>query len=508
MSNFLRDLKPVELKPDNVFHRETTIESQLHDEYVWAMKGRLGMMVARPDFDASAVPAAFADAMDQHSPFVLREVLVREQSPYNEQQPLIRRMGDAAVAASAVQDMMPEPEFVEQLKSQLTPDSLNFSRLQELHSQLPPKFLEAAQVIQELEQSGDPEWADRAYELVDALINDSENVVLSRDRLEALYALCYFADTPRQLLRRAIINTTVLHAVKESVGDNLSTDDQETLQALENTLIGDAMSGQHWTELYLNDENAKRATLYGMAEFDGIATLEKKVNDGTGEHVVQVWRELTDSQGPLNQAIRSAQRMGNGPPEAWTRWELQDTGHCFHNFHPFGLFGIVRESGLGKIYDNKNLRKNDTKAVILEDDSQQMRLWRSAVEKHMAQGVSDETCSDNPADVLAYAEDPTVTLFLIDIENFGDKTAGVNIGEALLKKRLDMRQSHPDLQTKIIVWSTSKRLADQASEYFHQMLDGQEGVSYSLLGRPGRSWSGNPISFDVRTKNLYPVDLV
>jgi hypothetical protein len=116
-------------------------------------------------------------------------------------------------------------------------------------------------------------------------------------------------------------------------------------------------------------------------------------------------------------------------------------------------------------------------------------------------------------DIDSLGDNPEVTMFLLDIQNGQDKTAGIRLAESLLRQRLDSFDSHADDEnspkTKIIVWSTSDTSARQATDQLGDFLKQLPGEQLELIHAEshfGRILRGyrirSPIELEVRLKVL------
>ena len=501
MTNYLSDIDPAFIKVERAgWGDRVSVEQRIVGTYYDYLERELGNAFINPDFSAANVHEIFTNAIDTHAPYVLTSALETEAVQYvfdedslADKRPLTARLGGAAVASNVAADLQPRPEFLDGLKQSIINDPVDFAGLQEIHDGIPPKVLELAGHIRDFDKTN-PKWIDEAYQLLEAFMDDPEAGVFAPENNEALYGLCFFPYAARALTRRAIVGQTVMARMHSEICDP-DPDESAMLALLEQFYKGSALSGQQWTTHGSPSEQTmqriSRESTSGFIAANGIRDL-LAANKAT--RVVETWRRLTDDRGDdsLNAGVDAADLRAY--KDGYSKWALSDVGHCFEGFRPLNLSLSYPKERLP--HHEQRIEKDGTIAVIFEDDPEQMELWKGMVGDHSKYVTSSAYCHDNIAGVMAQATNKDVELFVLDIQNGDDDTAGIRIGDELIRIRLGMHNDHPELRTTIVVWSNSLSSVAQAISHFEPILESIPSdlpVSYMLegsgrhIGRPVRN---------------------
>lgn len=216
---------------------------------------------------------------------------------------------------------------------------------------------------------------------------------------------------------------------------------------------------------------------------------------------IDVWQRVTRQ---LDEYIEQVAERG-APIK---QWQLRDVGHCFENFRDEGLLQAFRlDIYARQLAEGADYlpQKNGLKAVLFEDDHVQRARWRQAVNAHTPYTVPEELALPTEEGLEAIIDDPEIGLFIIDIQNGNDVTAGIRWGEQVLRRRFASAERSADVvPTNIVVWSASIEAVQAAEAHFapivKQLEDtGAAGISYSV-GKDNRSMNSNPIDFTVKRK--------
>jgi hypothetical protein len=228
-----------------------------------------------------------------------------------------------------------------------------------------------------------------------------------------------------------------------------------------------------------------------------------KFTSGVREVVCEI-----DSQAPLNEAF-----------------QFTDVGHCFPGYE--NNIAPLKEKDADL---NRSARKRRGKyAIILEDDASQMQRYADVIGKAsryslLMFGLSKCT---KPESAVKRAR-LGIGLFLIDIENAGNKTAGIIVAKQVIEKilnpwliseiirkaaavlralgnRISENRFRDPKPVKIIVWSSSDELVKKARD---EVIKFCRTNGYSrLVNYPGNEYSpvhpAIELEFRSKARKLY-----
>jgi hypothetical protein len=489
------------------------IPNAVRAAYSAHLKDTLSSLILEPEFKAKEVPFRFKKAALHFIPLVPEAILAEEKRLEvipNEPKPI-----QEALAKLAMGDENPtfavDPAFIEHLYENI--DDLphdHFKRLEEYREALDKthiiELMSRVEVL--VGQSKNPEWLNQSYELVKEASQHPEQYTPPLDSPNSVMLLCFVNYYTRQLTRRLVTNNLVMTSLTEKLGEITDEDSLTMLQALKMHFDASALSGQQWTDLvglnsgYYNEQNIEEMATQQENELHALAAMERVSQTPGGQKVIEVWQEVAER---LSEEIDKEYEISR-----ITFWQNTDIGHTFQRFNDFQVMDAVREN---RMYRFNRPPKTNGAVAIFEDDNRQMTRWKRIMDEHSSYAVTDEYCSDNMMDIDSLGDNPEVTMFLLDIQNGQDKTAGIRLAESLLRQRLDSFDSHADDEnspkTKIIVWSTSDTSARQATDQLGDFLKQLPGEQLELIHAEshfGRILRGyrirSPIELEVRLKVL------
>ncbi len=488
-----------------------TAELQVGKAYVKAVKAQIAVDVLRPDFDPEATRACFPEYVDNATGTVITAALDLEVR--HRDKPLHAFIGEQAVYGGTAGTMVPPDTFVDSVKQQITLPSGYFNRLKGYHdivSETP--FLTLARDVSGLEDSQTDGWAEAIYARVeDATLHHFDEYAVPVNQADALYLLCYLPDSARKMTRRLLTLSTLYGIIEQSlVGGAIPPSEDETasLAALKQYFQTEILTGQKWTDMSLRDDSMARIAALSVEQLHDLATLQTNTRKNNQQNRVgEAWETGYDH---LRDLLRAVSHEDN-----YYHWAQTDTGHGFDGFTDHHLREVLGRDIFDTEYHEFTTTPDGTRVVILEDDPDQMRLFQAVVKRYLPQTVVPEQQFVSPDGIEATIDDPRNTLFLLDIQNGEDDTAGIRVAEQILRRRYETAQAAiiaddiSDLpQTNIIIWSNSQESLRLASAFFKPIVSNLQGVSYELYGESGaRSYSGNKFSLTVRPKGFNMYDL-
>lgn len=487
-----------------------TPENAIYNTYSSQFRQEIGGMLLEPDFQADAVTTRLEASLDTVTPGIIETTYRHEDVwRYPEYQPLRQHLGKLAVHESELAEMQPSNDFVEDLRAQIKNLPYDFSQLEDYHQQMSQTgYLSLAKEVRELADDAGKGWADTAYSKVEDAVKIPDKYSLPLGDAEALYLVCFLSGRERPLTRRVIVNNFIYDSVAEQVGPDLNDDEQTVLTELRKVLNAEALVGQQWTDRPITESTQKKISMHGLGMLESLGAVQKLIQSDKGTKVADAWWEVSQTL---------TDRLDNAVKDSPIRsWQSEDIGHCFNGFISYDLMAAFQKGMYESRGPEINPKKDGSKAVILEDDPEQMDAWVGAVTRHTPQTIDGELCFTSPEGVLEAAEDMNSRLFLIDIQNGTDNTAGIRIGEDILNKRLqhvdnlDVKEIKKLELTKIVVWTASQELYAIASDYFKPKLQelsrAGKPLAYYVIGT-GSSGGSPPIRFEVALKGFDVGDL-
>ncbi len=498
-------LEPTPLWDEGGFF--STAEQAVVGSLVSELKTQVGRVFISPDFESSEIPGQLADSVTKIAPAAIRRKLWQEARRHDvKDMPLTARLGELAIDPDYEGELLPSRDFIDAMTAEILGiDPRSFSELDTYHARLEDSgylgLVRSVDAAARGHESGNDSWADRAYNIVSQAIDPSVTgeYTLPGEQVDALYGICFMPHYGRSLTRRLITNNTMAAMIGNRLGDEVTDGETATFEVMRRVMMSEVLTGQHWTDLPVSEVTLKAIALKGAASLEDYGIIQQNVRSGAAGRVGDIWQAVYTEL-----ASRIERVMIDSP---MSRWESQDIGHCFSGFWTHSLIDAFQRGGKQKRGYEVYPEKDGSNAVILEDDKQQMATWRGVVDRHLPQTVDRELCFSTSDGVVETADDPNVSLFLLDIQNGDDETAGIRVAEAIIGRRVQMRQANPDLTTKIVVWSASKALVAQAGERLKQVVkeltDGGRDISLYISGSGGTQ--GGRIMVEVQPKewNLY-----
>jgi len=505
----------VDLEPGRI--DEYTLMPETATEAIYTTVNRhlryaLGEMLVEPDFRATEVPNRFIELVDEVTPTLIAERLRNEHEwDYDRAKVVARKLGDLSLSAVDPKELQLAPEFIEDMKSQIGNLPYGFSELQRYHELWRgTRIFDLLSTVRNLENSAEsnPDWLNQIFTAVESAANEPEAFTPPVDHPESLYLITFLSGYARGLTRRLLVNNHIAARMGIELGDNFTPEEAEMLEALKKYYQVNALVGQHWDDLakrYPLSEEISVAMAYKSAEgWDALGALQQHVKAGNGSRFVEIWQQVTDK---LNSTMHDT---ANG--SAIKVWQGVDIGHGFESFKTHALYNAFLISGLRKREFGAQ-EKTGLKAVVLEDDADQQAAWREMVENHSSLIAPDESSYTTPEGIEDRYLDPTISMFLLDIQNGDDAIAGIRIAEQVLFRRLEYSWYYQgtDKQlpnTKIIVWSTSPDAVKAANSHFRELIEYlpdrlKDHLGYSV-GGSGRSLGNeDPVYLEVRNKRWH-----
>lgn len=508
MPQFL-ELEPGQL--DGSWYRSKTAEDVVYDTYTSSMKLAIGEMVLRPDFSAAAVPLRMLEVVEVVTPTVIKDIFEYEEKyGFSDAfRPLHQRLGRLAITKDNVPELQVSDNFVEDIRRQIDELPYDFSILETWRDMLgETKYLDLARAVHDLSETGQPGWQDDAYRLVEEATQHPKEYTLPLDQQDAIQLVLFLPGYARSLTRRVIAHNTLVANISDRLGPDLDEGEQEVINALRQFLATDALTGAFDTKFRkgLSEDINSELGLLAVQGLDELGTIRALLDSGRGLRVIDAWKDAKESLS--NRVSEAASTI----PVRY--WALIDGGHGFQHFAPHELYSVFTLTEGFHRREFGKAPKDGSRALILEDDERQMSAWQRLVEKHTAAKLDSELCFTEPAGVEDYAEDPSISLFLLDIKNGDDTLAGIKVASIVLAKRAKIlaavreeeRQAMP--KTEIILWTSSAELAEKADEYFRPVMDALDeelGIAfgYSLYGNGGHGSTANVLSMSIMMKDWH-----
>lgn len=483
--------------------------------YMGALKAVLAKELTKPDFSTAQIIPAFQGACDSLAGVAVQQAVQAEY--YNNfSWSADKQLGPLAATLEldlsdfgppeVPDDVTVSPTFVSSFRDRLRNLPDDFSYLDYAHGVLKKDtpYIDLIRAVQAAYDNRTPTdggtWRNVAYDLVEGAVQDFDSYSLSASALRALQ-LVTFLQVPRPLTRRILTGATFYGTLKHNIG--LSKTNSAALGALKEYFITDAMEGQHWFDQHytrgLDSQHFAKITAYNERSWDALGVLQTTRTSNGNTYFMDQYEQT-------KALLRKAVDCDNGRDvSSIDYWRSQDIGHCFKNFNDWYLDSAISDSGVAK--RDVCPPKNGTKAVIFEDDVEQMQIFQRLVTNHSPQVVTPENCFKSEAGLLESALDPNNTLFVIDIENGDDKDAGIRLAQQILWSRMAIedRMGNDAPKTEIVLWSMSMEAIDRAVEYYQRKTGtGRRyieslGIEYSV-GGTGSSGSGRRIKFEVKAK--------
>lgn len=509
----------LELEPTTITGHEydtNTLEIDVTKEFAGYLRATLGDMIVRPGFDPAEVTPAFVATIEEKTPTIIPN-LVHEQWEWDIHgyKSVMNKVGELMAQGTIVDatDVVPSAGYCSDLVRQAKEmPSDFFAPLQQYNQILSRnKSLSLIDAIHQLTKDQEAGWLDTAYELAKQAIHDPEYVP-DLSAPEALYLIPFVPGHARQLTRRVLVGNYMAAHIAHQLGD-MTGEERETVEVYKAYTAADALSGQHWSDKAkyagFSNEHEVEMGLATAAQLQALAAIQRLVGGGHGQPFIEAWNTTKEL---LKDTMESLSSYTNPLSE----WESQDIGHCFKGFEDYQLYRIFNPSGL-KEHDYNPADKTGGKVVVLEDDDQQRAVWLQTLDHHSGYKTAEETTFTEPQGIEDYIDDPEVGMFLLDIQNGRDETAGIKVAEAVIRQKIAAihASANPDkmLRTNVIVWSSSQAAVTAAHEHLESLvkeLKADNGtadyIGYMGLGS-GTSSTRYRLMVHVRQKALRLSDL-
>ncbi len=463
----------------------------------------LGAAVVQPQFDPCETLPLLHEAADSTAAHVLADQYAFETQHAHSKKPVAKLIGELALSASDVSEMRPDETFMGSLHQQIDEQGAGLEVIKYWHDRWPSTAFAYLTAIHDIAAENAPGANDRTYEVVKAMTGDIQNLTLAPDNSDALMLLTYLPHRARQLSRGLLMGNHIVARMDHILGDSKTSEEAEMLQLILSSYQTEALSGYQWHEgVTLAEATQIQVAKHSAEHVETLARIQRYVDNGSGRRVVEAWSTVTaDLNDQMDRVSES---------DAGEQWRQKDRGHCFQNFKTLDLTKAFRLDVYGmypELGDFQQEKKGQT-AVILEDDAEQRRTWVEAVDRYSPFAANEALAFASPSDMEGIVEDPNVGLFLLDIQNGQDETAGIRMAAQVLQRRFELNneseaQSYP---TKIVVWSASAEALKHAERELIPLIESLREInpmiSYRTVEGGGPSSSSNPISLNIRPKNL------
>ena len=513
---YILELEPIGIEGKRLV--PDTPEEAVLDGYAGHLCNSLAAMVVQPGFDPAAVPETFAATIDEYTPAIIKEVLKFETNWSSDSfKKLTVKIGDLMLqgVVESPDQVEIDPRFSKDLKQQARTMTNPFDILSKYNQSLAANnSLSLVHDIWRLTVDRPEGWLDASYELAEeAMLNSDFTPQL--DDPDSLYLITFMPHIARRLTRRVLVGNFMTAAIQKKLADTPDDDSLTMLRAYKDYIATDALSGQQWNDLakhyQLSEEHSMAMGLLSAKQLNALALMQQIAKDGRGKSFIDSYKAVRDG---LRQTIGDAESAGYRIGLA--TWAGEDIGHCFHNFSDWEIDRLLGEGALTE-RDFNPAEKTGGKMVILEDDIRQLAAWQQVFGDHSVFEVSQSHSFTSPEGIEELFTDPEVSLFLLDIQNGQDETAGIRVADALVRKRLSILAQVADPSTlkpvRIMVWSSSHAATKAAHQQLSALLNnsqlnpgGSDYVGYSG-GGCGTSSGRHRIIVEVKQKELRAHDL-
>lgn len=496
---------PMDLEPRSLQSSSFGFERNLSEIVIEALNDRLRDSIAqntvRSTMESGQLVRGLHELIDETAPSVFISRYRFEQRQRYGTHRLHELLGRMAISEADVSEMIPGELFMADVHKQIDTYQGDIEALKHLHDLWPSRTFEHLSALNAALSGEDARTGDEAFEIVRKMSEDTENLTLDPDHPEALLLLTHIPGHVRQLARRLLVGNHIVARMERALGESATPEEEVLLGTLRRYYALDNLHGQQWEakDLNLSEDSQVEIARYSAEQLRVVAKLQQETDKDSGQRFKEVWvRETND----LNDITESANRNSN-----MRQWQLVDVGHAFQGFLTFDLQKAFRY-GLYE-WERVDLRpqKSGLKAAILEDDDAQRALWRETVQNSTSFTTQDNLTFASPEGLDDVIDDPTIGLFVLDIQNADDSIAGIRIGEEVIRRRRYLEigtdaSSGKPRKTKVIIWSASSEAVQQASTHFRGLIeDSMPDISYSIGGnmRDGAS----AVTVDVRRKTWH-----
>lgn len=476
-----------------------TPEEIITDALVKRIARKVSQLALLPEFNSEAVIADITttarDEMEAAFQGVVHEE--KESRAYNKGKkygsptdPLLRHLEKtmgADVQTENVRLSVPD-DFFESLATAMRDEkkTLDYLEAARAHPAMQAYLLPLLQKLSTFDKDG---WhlkergAEGAYNVIKPLADDMRYTIPPSEA-ELLYILTYLPSSVRHPAQELLVHHSYMSFVQEQrQAAEGKSEPTEMHDALLQFLKFGIFSNSHWQRLsnYEGSSETMNAELVEMhVQYKQIERRMMDIvqRDSAQAQVVQTFLDYAEG---LYERIAAVHEQ-----HGCYALQQTDIGHGFRT----GFLNDCDEIIHPDSHAYRYRKKDGSMAAILEDDQTQMSNWKNLIQDHSTYSLPDDgrNVFETPsADLLELSNDPNVRLFLIDIQNRDDDTAGISVAEELLGKLMDAYRQQGGQgkrdrverqeQRTVIVWSTSpelKRLADQHLKAFCSRVDSDE----------------------------------
>ena len=460
------DLDPVEFH--HTYYSRTESEAVL-SEVMGTMKGSLSLSLIAPDFDATVVVPGLHAVLETNRGTAVKQALADEERWYEpEEWRLHIAVGLGSVATKGtVPDFRLSDRFIGVLHEDLDRIAPTFATLGDMRQKMDhtPAIPALASRIHDLSSVGEPgSWLQDVYGLVSNAVENPTDYTIQTKDLDALHLTTFLPTVPRQLLRRVIVGNVLSNELERRF-PNPTESEATALQAFRQYFAADALSGDHWDRLVVSAEQSSIGTIsdallkHSAERLEALATISSLHTTAGARKVFTAWKRLTHRLADREDIF----------DEQLGLWQQQDVGHSFGGFVEIELDSVLERNTRLTFSEAE---KSGPRALILEDDPVQAAHIRQMISAHTPYAVEPRLLFRMPGELADAVDDPTIGLFVLDIQNDEDPIAGIRIAHRILQeiaRRVAAGTNVPPV--RIILWTMSHQAAADADTYFRELTE-------------------------------------
>ncbi len=389
-------------------------------------------------------------------------------------------------------------EFVNKVAETVSDKATIFHHFEELH--LHPKIGGAIftllRQIHEITSRFDTGGVDEAFALLYRSVGDKRYTV-NHLEAEKLYFISYLPFRLRYALQDFVIGNLALGFLER----NERSLEASVYAALVQYCRTGVFVNSHWDWLSKRYGASEKTTLaiatLQASRIEALNTLYENIDNPRVRAAARwflrfqrrYYRQITNLHNKVGQYF----------------FQDIDIGHCFSQSSS-DLWGLIHKGELAPKFVVPI--KNGGKALILEDEPQQMARYSQLIEKHSPYSVGP--CVSDPREVLPHAGDKEIKCFLLDLQNKDDVRAGFRVASMLLDFYIRECQekglsSLDEPLVNITLWTASGELFTQlyteVSAFIKQLPRTERELLY-VHHSGGRASA--PIRFGIHLKSEWP----
>ncbi len=498
-----------------------TPEELITDSCIKRIARKISLLLLQKEFNTDTVLAEIISTVREEMEAAFQDVIRNEKGSrayykgkkYGEaEDPLLRHLEKTmgADVQPEVTELSIDDDFPKSFSSAMNRERKTLDWLENAHKH-PVIQNTILPLLQELSAFDKDGWhltengAQNAYNVIKPLAGDMKYAI-PHNEAELLYILTYLPSSIRHPVQELLVHHSYIDFVQQQrAAAQEKTESTDMHDMLVQFLKSGIFSNSHWQRLS-NYEGSSETMNAELAEVQILfRQTQKQVmdlaqNDPNHARVLQTFLEYAEN---LFKRIEVIHKEHGCYPLQQT-----DIGHGFRTHFLRFCYEALRPDS----FSQRKRTKDGSIAAILEDDPHQMSNWKTLIQNHSSYSLPNdgknifETPSD---DLLELSNSPDVRLFLIDIQNHDDTTAGIRVAEALVRKlvekcKLDGQKKPYDLredgQRTVVVWSTSPELITLARAHFESFFDDEDDEKEKYVSKS----NGNlPIILDIRLKSDY-----